>query len=68
VTVLNSEQWRRRRQVETVIRLMAPALDTILFVGDRVSRAVGGRDELGPPVRRRELAGDRRSRIGGPPA
>ena len=33
-------QLRTRRRVESVIRLMAPALDVVLAVGDRVSRIV----------------------------
>ena len=33
-------QLRTRRRVETLIRLMAPALDVVLAVGDRVSRVV----------------------------
>ena len=53
--------------METVIRLMAPALDTILFVGDRVARVAGGREEISPPASRRALA-ERRTRIGGPPS
>jgi hypothetical protein len=45
-------QLARRRRIEGLIRLAAPALDAILFVGDRVSR-VAGRNELPPePVRR----------------
>jgi hypothetical protein len=42
--------WRRR--VEAGIRLAAPALDLVLFVGDRVSRVVGrGEPEPEPPRR-----------------
>jgi hypothetical protein len=46
--------WRRR--IEAVLRVAAPALDLLLAVGDRVSRAVDrGDDEpdglpAGPPV------------------
>jgi hypothetical protein len=49
------EQLRTRRRVESVIRLMAPALDVMLAVGDRVSRLVG-RDDIDyyPPRVRRE--------------
>jgi hypothetical protein len=49
------EQLRTRRRVESVIRLMAPALDVMLAVGDRVSRFVG-RDDIDyyPPRVRRE--------------
>jgi hypothetical protein len=39
--------------VEALIRLAAPALDLVLYVGDKVSR-VAGRNELSPePARRR---------------
>ena len=42
--------WRRR--VEAGIRLVAPALDVVLFVGDRVSRVAGrGEPEPEPPRR-----------------
>jgi hypothetical protein len=43
-------QLRTRRRVETVIRLIAPALDVVLAVGDRVSRVVERDDpEYYPP-------------------
>jgi hypothetical protein len=49
------EQLRTRRRVESVIRLMAPALDVVLAVGDRVSRLVGPDDiDYYPPRVRRE--------------
>jgi hypothetical protein len=49
------EQLRIRRRVEGLIRLMAPALDVMLAVGDRVSRVVGRDDiEYYPPRVRRE--------------
>jgi hypothetical protein len=48
-------QLTRRRRVEGLIKLAAPVLDAVLFVGDRVSR-VAGRNELPPdPVRRTGL-------------
>ena len=44
------EQVRRREQVESLIRLMAPALDLVLAAGDRVSRLVEPEDaEYYPP-------------------
>jgi hypothetical protein len=44
------EQLRRTRRVETLIRLMAPALDLVLAAGDRVSRIVERDDpEYYPP-------------------
>jgi hypothetical protein len=50
VSRLTPDQLRTRRRVETLIRLMAPALDLVLAVGDRVSRAVERDDpEYHPP-------------------
>ena len=47
---LTPAQLRTRRRVESVIRLMAPALDVVLAVGDRVSRIVERDDpEYSPP-------------------
>jgi hypothetical protein len=47
---LTPDQLRTRRRVESVIRLMAPALDVVLAVGDRVSRIVERDDvEYYPP-------------------
>jgi hypothetical protein len=52
---LSPEQVRTRRQVESFIRLIAPALDVLLAVGDRVSRVVSRDDiEYYPPRMRRE--------------
>jgi hypothetical protein len=50
VTSLTPTQLRTRRRVESLIRLMAPALDVVLAVGDRVSRIVERDDpEYYPP-------------------
>jgi hypothetical protein len=47
---LTPGQLRTRRRAETLIRLMAPALDLVLAVGDRVSRVVERDDpEYYPP-------------------
>jgi hypothetical protein len=47
---MTPDQVRTRRRVESVIRLMAPALDVVLAVGDRVSRIVEREDvEYYPP-------------------
>jgi hypothetical protein len=47
---LTPGQLRTRRRVESVIKLMAPALDVVLAVGDRVSRIVERDDpEYYPP-------------------
>jgi hypothetical protein len=40
-------QLARRRQLEGLIGLAAPALDLLLYAGDRVSR-VAGRNEIAP--------------------
>jgi hypothetical protein len=55
-----------RRRIEALIRLAAPALDVVLFAGERVSR-VAGRNEIEPEPPRR--LGDRpdRTPLGGPP-
>jgi hypothetical protein len=47
---MTPDQVRTRRRVEGVIRLMAPALDLVLAIGDRVSRIVERDDvEYYPP-------------------
>jgi hypothetical protein len=47
---LTPGQRRTRGRVETLIRVMAPALDLVLAVGDRVSRVVERDDpEYYPP-------------------
>jgi hypothetical protein len=48
---LTPEQRRRRDQVETLIRLMAPGLNLILAAGDRLSRIVSPQDDEYYPVR-----------------
>jgi hypothetical protein len=49
-----ASQIANRRRVEALIRLAAPALDAVLYVGDKVSR-IAGRDELPPEPARRRL-------------
>ena len=67
VAVLTPAQRARARRVEALIRAAAPALDLLLFAGDRLSR-VAGRNEMDPePARRTVLAGPARTPIGGPP-
>jgi hypothetical protein len=47
---LTPGQLHTRRRVESLIRLMAPALDLVLAAGDRVSRVVERDDvEYYPP-------------------
>ena len=48
---LTPEQRRRRDQVESVIRLMAPGLNLILAAGERLSKLVAPEDDEYYPVR-----------------
>ena len=48
---LTASQIQTRERVESLIRLMAPALDVLLLVGDRVSRIVEPEDFDYYPVR-----------------
>jgi hypothetical protein len=55
VPPLTPVQLRRRERVEGLIRLMVPALDVVLSVGDRISRLVEPEDvEYYPPRITRE--------------
>jgi hypothetical protein len=45
---LTPQEQLRRRRVESLIALAAPALDLVLAAGDRVSRIVGGEDDYYP--------------------
>jgi hypothetical protein len=56
----SAQQVLRRRRIESLIRLAAPALDLVLYAGDRASRVIG-RNEIGPePPRRPGLPAPRR--------
>ena len=47
---LTAEQRRRREQVESVIRVVAPALNLVLAAGERLSKIVEPEDsEYYPP-------------------
>jgi hypothetical protein len=47
---MTPDQVRTRRRVESVIRVIAPALDLVLAAGDRISRVVEPEDvEYYPP-------------------
>jgi hypothetical protein len=59
-------QLALRRRIEALIGLAAPALDLVLFAGERVSR-VAGRNEIEPEPPRRIGDRDTRTRLGGPP-
>ena len=50
------EQLRRREQVESTIRLMAPVLNVVLAAGERLSRLVERDDAEYYPPRTREEA------------
>jgi len=59
---LSADQLRTRRRIEGVIRLMAPALDILLAVGERVSRIVEPDDmEYYPPRATRDEPPPKRS-------
>ena len=57
-------QIANRRRVERVFALAAPALDLLLYAGDRVSR-VAGRNDVDPEPPRLGRPGAR-TPIGGP--
>ena len=57
-----STQLARRRRLEALIGVAAPALDLLLFVGDRVSR-VAGRNDIDPEPPRRLDAAERAGRL-----
>ena len=48
---LTPDQMRTRERVETLIRMMAPGLNLLLAVGERVSRAVEPDDPEYYPAR-----------------
>jgi hypothetical protein len=51
----SASQVANRRRVERLIRLAAPALDLLLYTGDRLSR-VSGRNEIPPEPARRGIS------------
>jgi hypothetical protein len=57
---LTASQRRNREHAERVIGLMAPFLDLLLAVGDRISRIAEPEDHEYYPVRAEELPGDDR--------
>jgi hypothetical protein len=60
VAYRSASQVRNVRRIERLIRLAAPALDVVLYAGDKASRVVG-RNGLGPePARRVGLPPARR--------
>lgn len=62
MTQLTPSQRQRRDRVETVIGLMAPALNIVLAAGERLSRLVESDDpEYYPPRPTGEVPGQDRS-------
>jgi hypothetical protein len=59
-------QLALQRRIESLIRVAAPALDLLLFAGDKVSR-VAGRNQIDPEPPRRLGDRDARTSLGGPP-
>jgi hypothetical protein len=51
VSKLTADQMRRRERVESLIRLMAPALNLVLATGERLSRIVEPDDPEYYPAR-----------------
>ena len=66
VAVLTPVQRARVRRVEALIRVAAPALDLLLFAGDRLSR-IAGRNQIDPEPARPSLRADVRTPLGGGP-
>ena len=67
VAALTPAQRTRVRRVETLIRVLAPAFDVVLFAGEQLSK-VAGRNQIDPePPRRTMRSGPARTPIGGPP-
>jgi len=62
---LTASQQATRRRVESVIRVIAPALDLVLFAGGQLSKAAS-RHELPSASERRVGPDSARTPIGGP--
>jgi hypothetical protein len=60
VAELTQAQLRTRERVETLIALMAPGLNAILSVGDRVSRLIEPEDHDYYPARPLAASGQNR--------
>jgi hypothetical protein len=55
VAYRSRQQLAHVRRIESVLRVVAPALNLVLYAGDRASR-VAGRNQIGPePARRPRL-------------
>jgi hypothetical protein len=67
VADLTPAQRANVRRIEALIGIAAPALDLLLYAGDKISR-VAGRNQIDPePPRRVMSSGSTRTPIGGPP-
>jgi hypothetical protein len=66
MAIRSPAQLARRRRIEGMLRIAAPALDLLLAVGDRVSR-VAGRNQIDPDPPRRSLRAEARTPLGGGP-
>jgi hypothetical protein len=67
VAALTPAQRANVRRIEALISVAAPALDLLLYAGDKVSR-VAGRNQIDPEPPRRVMGdGSMRTPIGGPP-
>jgi hypothetical protein len=53
---LTPQQQRNRERVEGFIRVIAPALDLVLWAGDRLSRIVSSEDTEYPATRAGETS------------
>ncbi|MEA2280918.1 MAG: hypothetical protein QOK21_1525 [Solirubrobacteraceae bacterium] len=58
-----STQLARQRRVESVIGVLAPLLDVVLYAGERLSR-VAGRNDVDPEPPRRLDRAQRSARLG----
>jgi hypothetical protein len=52
VAYRSRQQLARVKRLEAILKRVSPALDLVLYVGDKASRAVG-RNEIGPEPARR---------------
>ena len=67
VAALTPAQRANVRRIEALIRVAAPALDLLLYAGDRVSR-VAGRNQIDPdPPRRAVGSAPSRTPLSGTP-
>jgi hypothetical protein len=59
MATLSPSQATWRRRIESGLRLAAPALDLLLFAGDKLSRIGADREELEPATGTPAVGGDR---------